>query len=248
MHTSLLFVALMGPGAAPQSQTPETPQWQQNYGVACKVGQKEGKPLAVFIGSGPAGWEKVAAEGKLSAKARNLLTEHYICVYVDVARPQNKSLASAFEITGTGLILSTRDGEGQAFWHQGQLKALDLEARLRRHGNGYEVNSTETTQAVTPGNPTTRSASYGSPTTPAPSYGTYGNIGSVPAAPSYGSYGSFGSPAGYSGGYSGAYSGGSSPSYGGSFGGGFGGGFSGGFSGGFGRGGGGGGGGGGAGC
>src|SRR4051794_11680951 len=77
MHTSLLLVALMGPGAAPEAL--EAPMWQGSYTAARTIAQREGKPLAVFIGSGPAGHGRFVEEGKLSAEAQRLLTEHYVC-------------------------------------------------------------------------------------------------------------------------------------------------------------------------
>src|SRR5215470_233184 len=43
----------------------ETPHWLNDYAVARQQGQAGNKPLAVFVGYGRAGWEKLAKEGRL---------------------------------------------------------------------------------------------------------------------------------------------------------------------------------------
>lgn len=141
MHTSLLLVALMGPGAAPTAS--EAPSWQTSYSAALAEGREQGKPVAVFVGRGPAGWQKVGADG-LSAEARKALAANYVCVYVDATQPKGQKLATAFEIgTGTGLVLSTKDGENQAFSHDGSMSNAELERSLNRHATGAAVSRTE---------------------------------------------------------------------------------------------------------
>src|SRR5262245_43128176 len=127
MHTSLLLLALTGPGAAPHIAAPDTPRWQDSYSSARKVGREQGKPLAVFIASGSAGWENVTDDGKPSRRSRQLLAEHFVCLHVNSATPEGQRLAEAFNIpSGPGLVVSTRSGDGQAFRHQGTLSRGEL--------------------------------------------------------------------------------------------------------------------------
>lgn len=143
MHTSLLLVALLTPAQSADSPG-DALRWQPNYAAAKVAGRDQGKPLAVFLGSGSNGWQKLTAEG-MSAEARKTLADNYVCCYVDVSEPQNASLARALRMeNGPGLVLSTRDGTSQAFWHNGVMSAGDLDNSLRRHANGAMVASTET--------------------------------------------------------------------------------------------------------
>lgn len=144
MHTSVLLIALMGPGAAPAAEAPEAPRWQESYRAARTVGREAGKPLAVFIGSGPSGWEGLTEEGKLTRRLLRLLAENYVCVYVDTSKPAGQRLADAFDVhSGTGLVVSTYDGKDQAFWHAGTMSRSQLEETLQRHAIHRVIRRTE---------------------------------------------------------------------------------------------------------
>src|SRR4051794_33947192 len=100
MHTSITVFALL-------SLLP-LPGWQTDYGTARQQAQKAGKPLAVVFGSGKAGYDKVAREG-LNAATRRVLSDEYVCCYVDVSTKGGQQLAAAFEITkGVGIVVSDR--------------------------------------------------------------------------------------------------------------------------------------------
>jgi hypothetical protein len=142
MYTSIMLVALMGPGAAPQVQTPEALSWQENYTAARKMGREEHKPLAVVIGSGAKGWEKISKD-KLTADVQKLLAESYVCVYIDASTAKGESLAKAFSLS-QGLVISTRDGEEQAFRHSGQISSSELEVSLKRYSTDFISTTTET--------------------------------------------------------------------------------------------------------
>ena len=193
MHTSLLLFALAGPAVAPAPQAPPALIWQGSYRAAREVGREQGKPLAVFVGAGPAGWEKLTGDAKPTQAAQQLLADSYVCLYLDTTTPEGRRLAAAFECPdGAGLVVSTRDGEGQAFSHQGTMSRGELEETLRKYGNGRVVRHTESLERV-------RTSFYSSPTAsstfvPAPMYApaTY-------AAPM--SHGGFGG--GFSGGFGG---------------------------------------------
>ena len=219
MHTSLILVALLMPTEVLETQK-QTLTWQDSYSTARQLGRQQDKPLAVFVGKGPTGWKKVAEEGALSEKASRLLSRNYICLYVDRTQPGGKVLAESFDVSsGPGLVVSSRDGQSQAFFHVGRLTADDLESRLAKY-SAHVVTRTEQlidTRVSFAYQPTSSGAYNARPTesyTPA----SYGN-----SSPSYGgsspSYGgsspSYGGSSPYSGGSSPSY-GGSSPSYGGS--------------------------------
>jgi len=144
MHTSLMLVALLGPGELPETQTTSASKWQDSYNTARQMGRQQRKPLAVFIGNGPTGWKKIAEEGDLSAKAKQLLAESYICLYVDRTQPGGERLAESFEVpSGPGLVLSSRDGNSQVFFHAGQLTAGDAETRLAKYTGAATITRTE---------------------------------------------------------------------------------------------------------
>jgi hypothetical protein len=142
MYTSLGLVALAGFFLAP---SPETPAWRHSYHQAREEGQRTGKPLAVVIGSGQQGYEALADEGQLSPMVRKLLAAKYVPVYVDVKTSAGRRLAQAFAISeGTGIVLSDRSGELQAFYHDGALADADLVYYLRRFAEpGRVVQTTE---------------------------------------------------------------------------------------------------------
>ncbi len=77
MYTSFVLGACLL--ASPASEVAqESLSWQGDYATACRVAKREQKPLAVFVGSGPQGWQKVSNDGQLSTEARKLLADHYV--------------------------------------------------------------------------------------------------------------------------------------------------------------------------
>ncbi len=173
MYTSLVLALVMGPGAAPRASAVDALTWQNDYVAARKRGRQENKALAVFVGSGQRGWEEVCLESKLSPGVRKLLADHYVCVYVDADEARGKRLADDFDIA-QGLVVSTRNGESQAFRQKGRLSDKDLEFTLRRFANGYRNNRTETLQEL-------QQVGYSTPArpaaTPAPVIQSFGGFG-----------------------------------------------------------------------
>src|SRR6478735_2317746 len=87
--TILAVVALSGslaPGAKPEFQA------QADYGQALKRAAEEKKPMAVLIGKGDQ-FAKLMSDASLSADAKKLLAEKYVCVTVDVSTGKGKTLA-----------------------------------------------------------------------------------------------------------------------------------------------------------
>jgi hypothetical protein len=124
MYTSFVLVAMTG--SLVGSTAREAITWH-DYSHARTMVQTSQKPLAVFIGSGANGYEKVSREGSLSPDVLKMLEDSYLCVYVDTSTPVGQKLASEFGMTnGKGLVLSDRTGDKQAFSHSGDLSAADL--------------------------------------------------------------------------------------------------------------------------
>jgi hypothetical protein len=179
MYTSIVMVALAGSSPALVSKT----AWERSYTVASRQGSQERKPLAVFIGRGPNGWDSLSKEGELDPAAEKLLAEHYVRVYLDLAKPEGRRLAAAFDMNdGPGVVLSDFSGELQAFRHQGSLSNSDLEQKLRKYADpDRTVVRTETLQSAV-----VQTSAYPPPYAPAPQY-------FAPAAPVWGGgfYGGF---------------------------------------------------------
>jgi hypothetical protein len=142
MYTSMTLLALSGLLAAAPS--PSRPSWQKDYLTARKIGKSEGKPLAVFIGSGEKGFENVSRNGKITQEMQDILAKKYVCVYVDTAKEANQRWARAFRLDN-GLVLSDRTGEIQAFRHEGSLARRDLTRYLEKFSDpDIEVRTTAT--------------------------------------------------------------------------------------------------------
>lgn len=145
MFTSALLLAVSGwsGSALPEA---ESPRWLSNYDQALAKGAEEKKPLAIFVGSGEAGWEKLSRDGKLGKKTKELLSSQYVCLYLDTTNPDAKKMAQTLEIPkGVGIVISDRKLEMQAFYHRGDLKGEDLDYYLKKFANpNLVVRTTET--------------------------------------------------------------------------------------------------------
>lgn len=118
MYVSSLVVALAVATAAPADNV----SWMTDYSAAVQKGGSEGKPVAVFIGTGKTGWNKLSQEGQLANESLQILKQSYVCVYIDAKTEEGKALADAFQVPdGVGIILSDRTGKLQAFRHEGDL-------------------------------------------------------------------------------------------------------------------------------
>src|SRR5687767_8087904 len=123
MYTSLLGVALaaaLSPAANP------APTWMTDYKQARELGSREQKPLVVVIGSEGTPWAKLAKATEADPALSATLAEKFVCLYVDTATEPGQQLAKAFEIAGTGLVISDRSGAFQAFRTAGELPADQL--------------------------------------------------------------------------------------------------------------------------
>jgi hypothetical protein len=191
MYTSLLLLALSSVTPAADS----APAWQTDYAAAREIGAAKQKPLVVVLGAGAQGWKKLDRDGSLSAEAKQILAEKYICVHIDTATAKGKTLADQFEMEdGLGIVISDRSGKLQAFRHEGDLADNSLVNYLNRYGApDYVVLATESN----PGKGSHGGSYYGSGS--CGSCGSYGSCGSCGSYGSCGSCGSCSSGCGHSG-------------------------------------------------
>jgi hypothetical protein len=150
MYTSFGILALAGFLGVPVPSANRDVVWWRDYRVAQEKGVKEHKPLAVFVGSGQGGYHQLAREGRLNDTVRGVLAENYVCVFLDTKSPSQEGLIKALAIsTGTGLILSDRNGDVQAFHHDGQLPEAELASQLQH----FAVPDLEIRTTVSNANP-----------------------------------------------------------------------------------------------
>ncbi len=140
MYASVLLIALTGPLTL---NTSKNPVWLDDYSLACKQCLKLGKPLALFVGSGAAGWNRMTRDGHLSEETAEILAKKYVCLYVDTNRKEGRELAIALEMPNhLGIVISDSSGGYQAFRHEGDLRNQDLNRYLTRYSDPQRVVTT----------------------------------------------------------------------------------------------------------
>jgi hypothetical protein len=143
MYTSFALIAITG-----LVSNHLFPSWELDYRLAKEHGEKQHKPLAIFVGSGSASWQQITREGKFDADVQKLLAQQYLRVYVDAGTDYGRKVAESFGLTGNaGLFISDRSGGYIAFRHEGTLPAKDLVRHLNRYSDPeHVVRTTETNQ------------------------------------------------------------------------------------------------------
>jgi hypothetical protein len=138
MYTSMLLVALSGLPVAADAEG--APKWQTSYAEAKKQCVAEQKPLAVFIGTGKAGWNQLARDGKLGTEIQQVLSDKYVPLYVDSGSAQGRQLATALGINSpVGIVISDSKCEMMAFYHEGDLANSNLSRYLARYADPNRV-------------------------------------------------------------------------------------------------------------
>jgi hypothetical protein len=200
MYTSMLLFVLAVPGAG------DAPTWVTDYAAARKQGATASKPLAVFLGSGKAGYQQVIRGGELNPNSNRMLAANYVPVYIDTSTEAGQRLARDFEMPGgRGLVISDRTGQLQAFRHQGELTDQDLAAYLQRYADGNRLVATTETATGS------RASFYAGPGNMSAPAGLIQNA--IPGAPGLGMRYPVGGYGGLVGGYAGGYAGGSQGGY-----------------------------------
>jgi hypothetical protein len=148
MYTSLVLFALSAGAVPPASLIPVGPQWRNDYTLALKEGQSSKRPLAIIVGSGPEGWDKLGKDGGLDKDVKDLLRSRYVCVYLDTQNERHRHLAEQLELTkGPALVIGDSGGAYQAFRHDGAMNNEDLGRYLRKYSDPERVVArTETTE------------------------------------------------------------------------------------------------------
>src|SRR5689334_16221108 len=141
MFTAMALVALLG------YQT-NNPGWLDDYSAARAKVTVAGKPMAVFVGSGKAGWESAVRDGFDPAVSK-LLAEKFVCLYVDASTAKGKSLAAAFQVGDRGVVLSDRTGRTQAYSAAGTISRAELSRALVAYGDVEVAQKTDTPKATT---------------------------------------------------------------------------------------------------
>jgi hypothetical protein len=172
MYTSVTLAALVA--ALTGSSMQAGPRWHRDYYQARGQAKQEGKPLAVFVGSGWQGYTQLSRERRLSPQTQRLLAANYVCMYADTKSHTGRGLANELAIRQErGVVLSDRTGALQAFYHDGDLDDADLNRYLRRFADPNLVVQRTVTNPTEPG-------SYSLPS-PAPAPAFY--------APAFGGFG-----------------------------------------------------------
>ena len=151
MYATFVWLAMSGIGGGAIEEV----HWQTDYAAALKQATSRQKPLAVFVGSGAGGWERLSRDGGLKEELKLILAENYVCLYADTTTEKGRWLAQAFRLPGgLGIVISDRTGSLQAFRHEGDLPNRDLTTYLQRYADPNRVTRNTDT------NPTARTSYY----------------------------------------------------------------------------------------
>lgn len=148
MYTSVFASLCVGIMA---SAATAAPRLTEDYFSAMRQGQKEKRPLAVFVASGNGNWEKAVKEGKIEEATKKLIERDYILVYLDKDKAAARKLVDQFGIhSSQGLVLSDRAGQLQAFHFDGAIGEGELRQQLEKFADPQiEVKSTVYAQPTT---------------------------------------------------------------------------------------------------
>lgn len=125
--TSVLLILCAGPSGS-------VPSLPTDYWVAQDQARKQNKPLAVLVGTGASGYQKLTHQGSLPSNVQKMLADHFVAVYVDASANDGKRLADQLEIKTVGLVISDRSGNYQTFRREGSMSEAELLQTLERLG------------------------------------------------------------------------------------------------------------------
>jgi hypothetical protein len=179
MYTSLILFALSASTVPTAELIPVAPSWRNDYSLALKEGQSSKRPLAIVVGSGSEGWDKLGKDGGLDKDARDLLHNNYVCLYLDRNNERHRNLIEQLELSGgPALVIGDASGKYQAFRHEGAMSNEDLDRYLRKYSDPERlVAKTETTADARSAAPVSRPAApvhYPQPSYFQPSFRSFG--------------------------------------------------------------------------
>ena len=171
MYTSFAMLALVGSLVMPAPSPKPDLVWMRDYKLALNEGVKEGKPLAVFVGTGFGHYGDLAQDGALNDTIKRILADSYVCVYLDANSANQATLIQAFAVTkGKGIVLSDRSGRVQAYQHDGSITVAELTNQLQYFANPaapIQATISNTDQSYYAGTAGTFQQSYYPPVTSA---------------------------------------------------------------------------------
>jgi hypothetical protein len=142
MYTAIALVALTV--GVTSGKVAPNPAWLGDYKAAQIRVIETGKPMAVFVASGKDGWNSVARDGITGPALARLLSEKFVCGYADTNTSAGRSLATALDNSGSGLVISDRSRNYQAYSRTGILNRDELIKALEAYADAKEVTRTET--------------------------------------------------------------------------------------------------------
>src|SRR5262245_51805176 len=136
MYTAIAVVAL-SVGVTSGKVAPN-PTWLDDYKAAQVRVTETGKPMAVFVANGKDGWTSMVRDGITGPALARLLNEKFVCVYADTNTSAGRSLAAALDLSGSGLVISDRSGNYQAYSRTGDLNRDELIKALETYADAKE--------------------------------------------------------------------------------------------------------------
>src|SRR4051812_24146260 len=138
MNTSIMGVALVAALSTAHNAS-LAPSWQHDYRMARDLGSRENKPLVVVIGSGKTDWANLAKPAEQDGSINQTLRSSYVCLFVDTDTTEGQQLAHTFDMSGPGVVISTRSGNLEAYRKAGEVPAGELAKELVNHTNDEYV-------------------------------------------------------------------------------------------------------------
>jgi hypothetical protein len=146
MYTAMAVVALTL--SVTSGKISPTPAWLDDYQVARARVADAGKPMAIVIGSGQAGWQTVVRDGGFDPTVAQLLADKFVCLYADTTTAKGRQLSDALQVR-QGVVISDKTGRSQAFSASGTMSRADLASALARYADQTEVVRTEVQTTTT---------------------------------------------------------------------------------------------------
>jgi hypothetical protein len=146
MYTAMAVVALTL--SVTSGKISPTPAWLDDYQVAQARVADAGKPMAIVIGSGQAGWQTVVRDGGFDPAVTQLLAEKFVCLYADTTTAKGRQLSDALQVR-RGVVISDKTGRSQAFSASGTMSRTALASALARYADQPEIIRTEVQTTTT---------------------------------------------------------------------------------------------------
>ncbi len=122
------------------------PKWQPDYSTAVRVAAAQHKPLAVFVGHGPAGFAQLVTDGGPAAPTAQAMSDKFVALYVDADSAAGKPLAQALKVTD-GVVISDHTASLVSLRHQGPVAPTTLASYVSTYADERPV--VQTVQAGT---------------------------------------------------------------------------------------------------